>query len=150
MKKIIFPLFFLLSVNLLIGFSKLKYFDSSEWASECIGGCEPRKVVYGKTIMLKYCHNLYCQNRRTNYQKGICTKVCCERLWAYYNYNTCKYSPRDCVHTIASKKVLDFHYAMTRKFGRLKVRFTNREKRLFDEYKIEIKENSKRYLTNNK
>ena len=146
MKKIIL---FFISINC-FGVSKFKYFDSSEWAFECIGGCEPRKVVYGKTIMLKYCHNLYCQNRRTNYQKGICTKVCCERLWAYYNYNRCKYSPRDCVFTLALNRRLAFHNEMTRKFGRLKVRFTNREKRLFDEYKIEIKENSKRYLTNNK
>ena len=38
---------------------------------------------------------------------------------------------------------------MTKKFGRLKLVF-QREQRVFDEYKIEIKENSKRYLTNNK
>ena len=145
MKKIIL---FFISINC-FGVSKFKYFDSSEWASECVGGCEPRKVVYGKTIMLKYCNDA-CTNRKTNYEKGICTKVCCERLWAYYNYNRCKYSPRDCVYTLAGNKQLAFHYAMVRKFGRLKVRFTNREKRLFDEYKIEIKEKSKRYLTNNK
>lgn len=140
---------FFISINC-FGVSKFKYFDSSEWASECLGGCEPRKVVYGKTIMLAYCYDWHCTNRRTNYEKGICTKVCCERLWKYYNYNKCKYSPRDCVFIIAWEKNKAFYNEMTKKFGRLKTRFSKREQRLFDEYKIEIKENSKRYLTNNK
>ena len=140
---------FFISINC-FGVSKFKYFDSSEWASECVGGCEPRKVVYGKTIMLAYCYNWNCTNRKTNYEKGICTKVCCERLWAYYNYDKCKYSPRDCVFIIAWNRNIDFHNEMVKKFGKLKMRFTSREKRLLNEYKIEIKENSKRYLTNNK